>query len=63
MTALIQPQHDLSANEIDAIEDHIYDYNRRATGPYSGQRLAVENPEEAGRASGESAGYACVVLS
>jgi hypothetical protein len=36
MTALIQAQHDLSPIEIDAIEECIYNYNRRATGHSQG---------------------------
>jgi len=57
MTAPIQPRHDLSANEIDAIEDHIYDYNRRATGRDDGRGLAFVIRDEAGRTIGVAAGY------
>ena len=32
MTALIQPRHDLSPDEIDAIEDNLYDHNQPCDG-------------------------------
>ena len=39
MTAHIEPRHDLSPNEIDAIEDRIYDHNSTATGRDDGHGL------------------------
>ena len=32
MTLQIEPRHDLSPNELDAIEDRLYEHNSRATG-------------------------------
>ena len=32
MTIQIEPRHDLSPNEIEAIEDRLYDHNSYATG-------------------------------
>jgi N-acetylglutamate synthase-like GNAT family acetyltransferase len=57
MTALIQAQHDLSPDEIDVIEDHIYDHNRRATGRDDGEGLAFVIRDEVGRTIGVAAGY------
>ena len=57
MTLLIQPQHDLSPVEIDAIEERIYDHNRRAIGRNDGRRLVFVIRDEAGRTIGVAAGY------
>jgi N-acetylglutamate synthase-like GNAT family acetyltransferase len=57
MTAPIQPQHDLSPVEIDAIEERIYNHNRRAIGRNDGRRLAFVIRDEAGRMIGVAAGY------
>jgi ribosomal protein S18 acetylase RimI-like enzyme len=57
MTALIQPRHDLSPDEIDAVEDNLYDHNRRATGRDDGQGLGFVIRDEAGRTIAIAAGY------
>jgi hypothetical protein len=57
MTAPIQPQHDLSPVEIDAIEERIYNHNCRAIGRNDGRRLAFVIRDEAGRMIGVAAGY------
>ena len=57
MTAPIQPQHDLSPVEIDAIEERIYNHNRRAIGRNDGRRVAFVIRDEAGRTIGVVAGY------
>jgi N-acetylglutamate synthase-like GNAT family acetyltransferase len=57
MAAPIQAQHDLSPDEIDAIEDHIYDHNRRATGRDDGRGLAFVIRDEMGCTIGIAAGY------
>jgi ribosomal protein S18 acetylase RimI-like enzyme len=57
MTALIQPQHDLSPIEIDAIEECLYNYNRRAIGRNDGRGLGFVIRDEAGRTIGVAAGY------
>jgi GNAT superfamily N-acetyltransferase len=56
MTALIQPRHDLSPIEIDVIEDHLYDHNRRATGRDDGEGLGFVIRDEAGRTIAVAAG-------
>ena len=57
MTALIQPRHDLSPDEIDAIEDNLYDHNSRATGRDDGKGLGFVIKDESGRTVGIAAGY------
>ena len=57
MAADIRPQHDLSSIEIDAVEQSIYDYNRRAIGRNDGQGLSFVIRDEAGRTVGAAAGY------
>ena len=57
MTALIQPRHDLSPIEIDAVEDDLYDHNRRAVGRDDGQGLGFVIQDEVGRTIGVAAGY------
>jgi ribosomal protein S18 acetylase RimI-like enzyme len=57
MTARIQPQHDLLPIEIDAIEECLYDYNRRAIGCNDARGLGFVIRDEAGRTIGVAAGY------
>lgn len=57
MTALIQPRHDLSPMEIDAVEDNLYDHNSRATGRDDGRGLGFVIRDEAGRTIAVAAGY------
>ena len=57
MTAPIQAEHDLSPNEIDAVEDLIYDHNRKAVGRHDARGLAFVIRDEAGHTIGIAAGY------
>jgi len=57
MTVDIQPEHDLSPTQIDAIEDRLYDHNRRATGRDDGRGLGFVLRDDAGRMIGVAAGY------
>ena len=57
MALQIEPRHDLSPSEIDAIEDRLYDHNSRATGRHDGQGLGFVIRNEAGRMIGVAAGY------
>jgi N-acetylglutamate synthase-like GNAT family acetyltransferase len=57
MTIQIEPRHDLSPNEVDAIEDRLYDYNTRATGRDDGQGLGFVIRDEVGQMIGVAAGY------
>ena len=57
MTAHIEPRHDLSPNEIDAIEDRIYHHNCCATGRDDADGLGFVIHNEAGQMIGVAAGY------
>ena len=57
MTLQIEPRHDLSPTEIEAIEDHLYNYNSYATGRRDGQGLGFVIRNEAGQMIGVAAGY------
>jgi len=56
MDVRLEPQHALSPNEIDAIEDRLREHNRRATG-HDGQGLGFVIRDELGRMIGAAAGY------
>lgn len=53
----IEPRHDLSPIEIDAVEDRLYDYNSQATGCRDGQGLGFVIRDQSGRMVGVAAGY------
>jgi ribosomal protein S18 acetylase RimI-like enzyme len=57
MTLQIEPRHDLSPNEIDAIEDRLYDHNSCATGSHDAQGLGFVIRNEVGEVIGVAAGY------
>jgi len=57
MNLQIQSRHDLSPNEIDAIEDRLDRYNSRATGRHGGQSLGFVIRNEAGQTIGAATGY------
>jgi GNAT superfamily N-acetyltransferase len=57
MTLQIEPRHDLSPNEVDAIEDRLYDFNSSATGRHDGEGLGFVIRDEAGQMVGAAAGY------
>src|SRR4029077_7294610 len=57
MTFQIEPRHDLSPDEIDAIEDRIYDHNSHATGRHDGQGLGFVIRNESGQMIGVVAGF------
>jgi ribosomal protein S18 acetylase RimI-like enzyme len=59
----VQPQHNLSPSEIDAIEDRIYDDNRRAIGRNDARGLGFVIRDEAGRTIGVAAGYSWAGIS
>src|ERR1700733_9459734 len=56
-TPTITPRHDLSAIEIDRLEDRIYEYNCRSTGQRDGKRLGFLAVDERGMQVGAIAGY------
>jgi ribosomal protein S18 acetylase RimI-like enzyme len=57
MNLQIEPRHNLSPNEIDAIEDRLYEYNSYATGRHDGQGLGFVIRNEVGQRIGVAAGY------
>ena len=57
MTFQIEPRHDLSPNEIDAIEDRIYDHNSYVTGCNDGRGLCFVIRNEVGELIGVAAGF------
>jgi hypothetical protein len=57
MNPQIEARHALSPDEIDAIEDRLYEYNSQVTGRYDGQGLAFMIRDELGRMIGVAAGY------
>jgi ribosomal protein S18 acetylase RimI-like enzyme len=57
MTVHIEAQHNLSPNEVDGIEDRLYDHNSDATGRHDGQGLGFVIRDEAGHTIGVIAGY------
>jgi hypothetical protein len=57
MTLQLEARHDLTPNEIDAIEDRLYEHNSRATGRHNGQGLGFVIRDDAGEMIGAAAGY------
>jgi ribosomal protein S18 acetylase RimI-like enzyme len=57
MTARVEARHDLSPNEIDAIEDRLYDYNSRATGRRDAMGIGFVIRNVAGDMIGAAAGH------
>ena len=57
MTVRVEPRHDLSPDEIDAIEDRLYDHNSRATGRRDAKGIGFVIRNETGEMIGVVAGY------
>lgn len=57
MSLKIEPQHALSPDEIEEIENHLYEHNSDATGQRDGQGLGFVIRDESGRMIGVAAGY------
>jgi GNAT superfamily N-acetyltransferase len=53
----VESRHDLSPDEIDAIEDHLYRHNSGATGQDDAQGLGFVMRDEAGQMIAAAAGY------
>jgi ribosomal protein S18 acetylase RimI-like enzyme len=56
MKPILEPRHDLSPGEIDAVEDRLYEHNRSAVGRSDGEGLGFVI-REAGELIGVAAGY------
>src|SRR3954471_23653398 len=57
MTFQLEPRHDLSPSEIEAIEDRLYDHNSNATGRHDAQGLGFLIRDAAGEMVGAAAGH------
>ena len=57
MTVKMEALNDFSPNEIDAIEDRIYDHNSHATGHHDGRGLGFVIRNERGQMIGVAAGF------
>ena len=53
----ISARHDLSVAEVEQLEEHLYDHNRRSIGHDDGKRLAFVAHDTEGRQIGAIAGY------
>jgi hypothetical protein len=57
MTLRLEARHDLTPNEVDAIEVRLYQHNSDATGRHDGQGLGFVIRDDAGQIIGMAAGY------
>ena len=57
MTPHLEARHDLTPNEVDAIEHRLYEHNSQATGRNDGQWLGFVIRDDAGQMIGAAAGY------
>jgi ribosomal protein S18 acetylase RimI-like enzyme len=57
MTLQLEARHDLTPDEVDAIEDRLYEHNRHATRRHDGQGLGFVIRDDGGRTIGAAAGY------
>jgi len=57
MPPRLEARHDLTPDEVDAVEDRLYAHNSRATGCHDGQGLGFVIRDEAGQMIGVAAGY------
>lgn len=59
----IEPRHNLTPQEIDAVEERLYEYNRMATGCDDGQGLGFLLHDDNGKMIGAAAGYSWLGVS
>ncbi len=57
MKLLLEPRHDLTPMEVDALEDRLYERNRAVTGRDDGRGMGFVIHDETGRMVGATAGY------
>jgi ribosomal protein S18 acetylase RimI-like enzyme len=57
MPLQLEARHDLTPDELDAIEDRLYEHNSHATGCHDGQQLGFVIRDDAGQMIGVAAGY------
>ena len=63
MNLQLEARHDLSPDELDAIEVHLYEHNRQATGRHDGLGLGFVIRDGAGEMIGAAAGYSWAGIS
>jgi ribosomal protein S18 acetylase RimI-like enzyme len=63
MTLRLEARHDLTPNELDAIEVRLYQHNSDATGRHDGQGLGFVIRDDAGQIIGMAAGYSWAGIS
>jgi ribosomal protein S18 acetylase RimI-like enzyme len=63
MPLQLEARHDLTPNEVDAIEDRLYEDNSHAIGRHDGQGLGFVIRDDAGQMIGAAAGYAWAGIS
>jgi hypothetical protein len=56
MTPHLETRHDLTPNEVHAIEARLYEHNSQATGRHDGQWLGFVIRDDAGQIIGAAAG-------
>jgi ribosomal protein S18 acetylase RimI-like enzyme len=59
----LETRHDLTPNEVDAIEDRLYEHNSHATGRHDGEGLGFVLRDNAGQMIGTVAGYTWASIS
>jgi ribosomal protein S18 acetylase RimI-like enzyme len=57
MALQLEARHDLTPDEVDAIEGRLYEHNSHATGRHDGKGLGFVIRDDAGRMVGAAAGY------
>jgi len=57
MKPILEPRHDLSPMEIDAVEDRLYEHNSSAAGRHDGEGLGFIIRDPGGRTIGVANGY------
>jgi ribosomal protein S18 acetylase RimI-like enzyme len=63
MTIHLETRHDLTPNEVDAIEDRLYEHNSHATRRHDGRGLGFVIRDDAGQMIGAAAGYTWASIS
>ena len=63
MTLLIEPRHDLTPDEVDALEMHLCDFNSRAIGRDDARGLGFVIHDAKGAMIGAAAGYSWAATS
>ena len=58
----VEAKHDLSANEVAAVEERIYEHNRKATGARDGRNLGFVIRAETGDVIGAALGYSWAAI-